>query len=67
MLGNLIATGAMGYYFWRTHRELRDEFRHSLDWDTELVPPEHRDAVPAPETTSGGRDGRETAGHGGTR
>jgi uncharacterized membrane protein YphA (DoxX/SURF4 family) len=62
MLGNLIAAGAMGFYFWRTHRELRDEFRHSLDWDTELVPPEHRDAVPAPETTPGDRDGRETAG-----
>ena len=46
MLGNLIAASAMGYYFWHTHRELGDEFRHSLDWDTELVPPEHRDAIP---------------------
>lgn len=47
MLGNLIAASAMGFYFWRTHRELGDEFRHSLDWDTELVPPEHREAIPS--------------------
>jgi uncharacterized membrane protein YphA (DoxX/SURF4 family) len=47
MLGNLIAASAMGYYFWRTHRELRDEFRHSLDWDTDLVPPEHRENIPS--------------------
>jgi len=47
MLGNLIAASSMGYYFWRTHRELGDEFRHSLDWDTELVPPEHREAIPS--------------------
>src|SRR5690348_11938853 len=47
MLGNLIAASAMGYYFWRRHRELGDEFRHSLDWDTELVPPEHREAIPS--------------------
>lgn len=52
MLGNLIAASAMGYYFWRTHRELGDEFRHSLDWDTELVPPEHRDAIPAAKAVS---------------
>jgi uncharacterized membrane protein YphA (DoxX/SURF4 family) len=50
MLGNLVAASAMGYYFWRTHRELRDEFRHSLDWDTDLVPPEHRDAIPSAKT-----------------
>jgi uncharacterized membrane protein YphA (DoxX/SURF4 family) len=49
MLGNLIAAAAMGYYFWRTHRELGDEFRHSLDWDTDLVPPEHRSSIPSPE------------------
>ena len=47
MLGNLIAASAMGYYFYRTHRELGDEFRHSLDWDTELVPPEHRANIPS--------------------
>lgn len=52
MLGNLIAACAMGYYFWRTHKELEDEFRHSLDWDTELVPPEHRGSIPSPETMS---------------
>ena len=46
MLGNLIAASAMGFYFWRTHRELGEEFRHSLDWDTELVPPEHRGSIP---------------------
>jgi len=62
MLGNLIAASAMGYYFWRTHRELRDEFRHSLDWDTELVPPEHRDAIP--KTGSLGDTDRQPAGHG---
>ncbi|HZI40769.1 MAG TPA: DoxX family protein [Gemmatimonadaceae bacterium] len=47
MVGNLIAASSMGYYFWRTHRELGDEFRHSLDWDTELVPPEHRENIPS--------------------
>jgi len=63
MLGNLIAASSMGYYFWRTHRELRDEFRHSLDWDTELVPPEHRDSIPSAKAVSpvGGKD-RPTAG-----
>lgn len=50
MLGNLLAAGAMGFYFWRTHRELGDEFRHSLDWDAELVPPEHRGAIPTPSS-----------------
>ncbi len=59
MLGNLIAASAMGYYFWHTHRELRDEFRHSLDWDTELVPPEHRDAIP--KTGSLGEADRQPA------
>jgi putative oxidoreductase len=39
MLGNLIAALAMGTYFWRRHRELGDEFRHSLDWETSIVPP----------------------------
>ena len=46
MLGNLLAAASMGYYFWRTHRELGEQFRHSLDWDTELVPPEHRGSIP---------------------
>ena len=41
LIGNLLAAGAMGFYFWRTHKELAEEFRHSLDWDTELVPPEY--------------------------
>lgn len=38
MLGNLIAAAAMGYYFWRTHKELGEEFRHSLDWDGHAPP-----------------------------
>ena len=62
MVGNLIAASAMGYYFWHTHRELGEEFRHSLDWDTELVPPEHRDAIP--KSGSLGSSDRQTAGHG---
>ena len=33
MVGNLLAAGAMGVYFWRTHRELGEQFRHSLDWE----------------------------------
>jgi uncharacterized membrane protein YphA (DoxX/SURF4 family) len=49
MIGNLIAAAAMGYYFWRTHRELGDEFRHSLDWDTDLVAPDDRASIPAPD------------------
>ena len=61
MLGNLIAASAMGYYFWRTHRELGDEFRHSLDWDTELVPPEHRESIPSAKAGSPLGD-RPTAG-----
>ena len=42
LIGNLLAAAAMGFYFWRTHKELAEEFRHSLDWDTELVPPEFK-------------------------
>ena len=43
MAGNLLAALAMGVYFWRRHRELGDEFRHSLDWESESVV-----AAPAP-------------------
>lgn len=50
MLGNLIAAAAMGYYFYRNHRELRDEFRRSMDWDAPLAPPERRGAPPHPNT-----------------
>jgi uncharacterized membrane protein YphA (DoxX/SURF4 family) len=39
LIGNLLAAGAMGFYFWRTHKELAEEFRHSLDWDTDMAPP----------------------------
>jgi hypothetical protein len=42
LIGNLLAAGAMGFYFWRTHKELGEEFKHSLDWDTELLPPQYR-------------------------
>jgi hypothetical protein len=53
LIGNILAAGAMGFYFWRTHKELREEFRHSLDWDTEeLEVPRYRadddDDEPAP-------------------
>jgi uncharacterized membrane protein YphA (DoxX/SURF4 family) len=41
MIGNVLAAAAMGFYFWRTHRELGEEFRHSLDWET-AAPPEPR-------------------------
>ena len=50
LIGNLLAAGLMGFYFWRTHKELAEEFRHSLDWDADLVPPRYADdddAVPA--------------------
>jgi putative oxidoreductase len=41
LIGNLLAAGSMGFYFWRTHKELAEEFRHSLDWDSELTPSEY--------------------------
>jgi hypothetical protein len=31
MAGNLVASGLMGGYLWRTHPELREELRHALD------------------------------------
>ncbi|HEU4630434.1 MAG TPA: DoxX family protein, partial [Gemmatimonadaceae bacterium] len=34
MVGNLLAAAAMGYYFWRRHGELGEQFRHSLDWES---------------------------------
>lgn len=34
MAANLLAALAMGWYFWYTHKELAEEFRHSLDWET---------------------------------
>ena len=33
MAGNVIAAVIMGMYFLRRHRELGEEFRHSLDWE----------------------------------
>lgn len=44
MAGNLLAAIVMGIYFWRTHRELADEFRHSLDGE----PREERRPEPPP-------------------
>jgi putative oxidoreductase len=59
LIGNLLAAGSMGFYFWRTHKELAEEFRHSLDWDSDLVPPEYRadddeeePGAPAPQTAA---------------
>jgi uncharacterized membrane protein YphA (DoxX/SURF4 family) len=40
MIGNVIAALAMGAFFLRRHRELGEEFRHSLDWETVEVPDE---------------------------
>jgi putative oxidoreductase len=49
MAGNVLAAAAMGYYFLRTHRELGDEFRHSLDWEA-AAPQEPRPPVLTPAT-----------------
>ena len=46
LLGNLIAAVAMGVYFWRQHKELADEFRHSLDWEISVVAPEFQNRAP---------------------
>jgi uncharacterized membrane protein YphA (DoxX/SURF4 family) len=32
MVGNLLAAGAMGFYFWRKHGELEHELRHAFDY-----------------------------------
>ena len=53
LIGNLIAASAMGVYFWRQHKELGEEFRHSLDWEISVVAPEFQNrgssgGVPAP-------------------
>ena len=60
MIGNLLATVGMGYYFWRMHGELADEFRHSLDWER---PPESWDSRPTtpPQATGAGLTGRNDA------
>lgn len=39
MAANALAIAAMGVYFWRTHAELADEWRHSLDWHTPTARP----------------------------
>jgi putative oxidoreductase len=41
MVGNLLAAGAMGLYFYRTHREIAYELRHAFD----LRPSEDDDEV----------------------
>jgi uncharacterized membrane protein YphA (DoxX/SURF4 family) len=32
MAGNVLAAGAMGYYFWKKHAELEHELRHAFDY-----------------------------------
>src|SRR5918992_2473512 len=61
LIGNLLAAGAMGFYFWRTHKELAEEFRHSLDWDTELVPPQYRADEDEEQTPPAARPAGEKA------
>jgi len=55
LIGNLIAASAMGVYFWRQHKELGEEFRHSLDWEISVVAPEFQNrgtpGVSAPART----------------
>jgi uncharacterized membrane protein YphA (DoxX/SURF4 family) len=60
MVGNIIAALAMGFYFWRRHRELGEEFRHSLDWEAPseavagapgVAPP--ASALPTPNDATG--------------
>lgn len=46
MAANALAALAMGFYFWRTHKELGEEFRHSLDWEASQRPPEGPDGRP---------------------
>lgn len=46
LIANLIAAAAMGLYFWRTHRELGEEFRKSMDTDRTPRAPEY--APPGP-------------------
>ena len=57
MIGNLLATAGMGYYFWRMHGELADEFRHSLDWER---PPESFDSRPTEVSVPGVSDAPTT-------
>jgi uncharacterized membrane protein YphA (DoxX/SURF4 family) len=41
MVGNLLAAGAMGFYFWKKHGELEHELRHAFDYERdEDVEPE---------------------------
>ena len=62
LIGNLLAAGSMGFYFYRTHKELREEFRHSLDWDSDVVAPQYRadedEDEPATPATRAGEKGR---------
>jgi hypothetical protein len=32
MAGNVLAAGAMGFYFWKRHGELEHELRHAFDY-----------------------------------
>jgi hypothetical protein len=50
MVGNLIAALAMGFYFWRTHREIEDELRHTFDYER---PDADEEPGAAPDVPSG--------------
>ena len=39
MAGNVLAALVMGTFFWRRHRELVEQFRHSLDYPAPSYPP----------------------------
>lgn len=65
MAANLLAAVAMGWYFWRSHKELREEFNHSLDWEEESQPvqsatPGYEAPVAPPKVTAGTRGGDGT-------
>lgn len=61
MVGNLLAAAAMGFYFWRGHRELGDEFRHSLDYEEPTAGDQLRWANP-PRAVAGAPGGGEGDG-----
>ena len=60
MIGNILAAGLMGFYFWRTHKELGEEFRHSLDWDADVVASRYQ-ADDDDEVASGAQPTQPTA------
>jgi hypothetical protein len=36
--GNLLAAISMGAYLWHAHGELKQEYEHALDYDTDEMP-----------------------------